>query len=224
MDPTSFGSTSFLRAIPLEAAADLRKRGKERRFSTGQALFREGDPPSTVAVILDGSVKVTAAGEGGSEAVLAVRGPGSIVGEFAAIDRSPRFASVIAVQPVRALVVPCPAFEEFLAETPVAALALLRLVVARLREGDRRRVEIGTLEVEARVARRLLELARDHGEDIDGRIEIRLLVTQDDLAGMVGASRQSVARALRELREAGLISTGRRSLAITDAAGLSLRA
>jgi CRP-like cAMP-binding protein len=223
-DPEALQPATFLRSIPLAAAADLRSRGRERRFSTGQALFREGDPPSSVAVILDGTVKVSASGVGGTEALLAMRGPGSVIGEFAAIDRTVRCATVTAVRPVRALFVPCPAFEAFLAEQPSAALALLRLVVARLRDADRMRIEFGTLEVQARLARRLLELARDHGEEVDGEIVIRLAVTQDDLAGMVGASRQSVARGLRELREGGLITTGRRTITIIDAAGLTQRA
>jgi CRP/FNR family cyclic AMP-dependent transcriptional regulator len=222
--PDSLQPATFLRSIPIAAAADLRNRGKERRFATGQALFREGDPPSSVAVILDGTVKVSARTANGPDTLLAMRGPGSVIGEFAAIDRTVRSATVTAVRPVRALLVPCPAFEAFLAEQPAAALALLRLVVARLRDSDRLRVEFGTLEVQARLARRLLELARDHGEDEGDAIQIRLSVTQDDLAGMVGASRQSVARSLRELREAGLIETGRRSLTIVDAAGLTHRA
>jgi CRP/FNR family cyclic AMP-dependent transcriptional regulator len=222
-DTAAFASTYFLRSIPMTAVIDLRKLGKERRYGAGQHLFREGDPPSTVAIILDGTVKITASGDGDTEAVLAIRGPGSLIGELAAIDRTARSATVTAVSTVRALLVPCPAFEDFLAQTPLVALALLRLVVARIREGDRMRVELGTLEVNNRLARRLLDLARDHGEDVDGRIEIRLTVTQDDLAGMVGASRQSVARALRELRESGILETGRRSLVITDPKALAQR-
>lgn len=222
--PGSSEPTTFLRSIPASAVADLRARGREQRYRVGQTLLREGEAPSFVAVILDGTVKIAAIGADGADSLLAMRGPGSIIGEFAAIDRTVRSATVTAIRPVRALLVPCAAFESFLSEQPAAALALLRLVVARLRDSDRLRVEFGTLEVQARLARRLLELASDHGELDGGGAAMVVDVTQDDLAGIVGASRQSIARALRELREAGIIATGRRNITIVDLDALTTRA
>jgi CRP-like cAMP-binding protein len=96
------------------------------------------------------------------------------------------------------------------------AAALVQVLAARLREADLRRVEFGALDATPRLARRLLELAGD-GSSVEG-------LNQEDLASLIGASRESVAKALAELRRAGLVRTGRRSIELVDVAGLRSRA
>jgi CRP-like cAMP-binding protein len=149
--------------------------------------------------------------------VVAVRGPGDVIGELAAIDHSePRSASAYAMEPVVVHVVSAGEFEAFLEKTPGAALVLLRTLTHRLRDASRTQMEFGSFDTVARVARRLDELIATHGEETSEGIRIALPLTQEELAGWVGASRESVARALRTLRDAGVISTGRRQVLVLD--------
>ncbi len=175
-------------------------------------MFHEGDHSDFVVVIVEGRVKVVVHGLDGTETLLSVRGPGAIVGELAGIDDSPRLATALALDPVTALVIPAPDFHEFVERHPSAAVALLRVLVGRLREADRRRAEFGALDVTRRVAQLLADLAAE-GED-GGDHVVRL--SQHELAGMIGASRESVARALTALRAEQVVTTGRRTVSVLD--------
>ena len=180
-------------------------------------MFYEGDPSDHVLLITAGQVKISAAQEAGGETVLAVRGPDDLVGELSAIDHEPRSATATAVTAVEAVVVTANAFRAVLSEHPDAALNLLRTVIARLRAADRQRVEFGSQATLARLARRLVELTEAHGHrQPDGAVVIDLPMTQEELAGWVGSSRESVARALRALRAAGVVATARRGVTVLD--------
>lgn len=209
----------FLAAFDEEAAAALRAAGTVRRFRAGEVLFHEGDPSNYVTVITAGEVKVSSVQEDGGETVLAIRGVGDLIGELSAIDSRPRSATATALTAVEAVVVPAAAFEF---SHSGAAVALLRTVVARLREADRQRVEFGSHHSLPRLARRLVQLAETYGRPTpEGTIRIELPVTQEELAGLVGASRESVARALRTLRAGGVVSTARRTITVLDLDRLS---
>lgn len=204
-------------ALASATLAALRAVGTARRFRPGQVLFHEGDPSDHVALIAAGQVKISATHDTGGETVLAVRGPDDLVGELSAIDHLPRSATATAVTPVEAVVVTADAFRAVLTEHPGAALGLLGTVVARLRDADRQRVEFGSQATLPRLARRLVELAELHGRrQPDGAVLIDLPVTQEELAGWVGASRESVARALRALRAARVVATARRAITVLD--------
>ena len=103
-------------------------------------------------------------------------------------------------------------------------MALLRLVTSRLRDADRKRVEFGAFDIAARVAGRLVELADRFGEPVPDGVRIPVPLSQDELAGWVGASREAVAKALRVLRDRGLLTTGRRTMTVLDLDGLRRRA
>jgi CRP-like cAMP-binding protein len=150
-----------------------------------------------------------------------VRSPGDLLGEFAAIDRDQaRSASAFAVEPLLVQVVSADEFEAFLEQSPRAAVVLLRTLTRRLRDASRTQMEFGSYDTVARVARRLDELATEHGEPTADGVRIALPLTQEELAGWVGASRESVARALRALRDRGVISTSRRMVVVHDRAAL----
>jgi CRP-like cAMP-binding protein len=187
-----------------------------RRFRKGAVLFGEGDRSDWVGYILKGSVKASTFGEDGTETVHNVLGPTDLLGDLAGIDGEPRSATVTALETVEASVVPAEQFTEFLTANPAAAIELLRSVTRRLRAADRRRVEFGSMDVVSRLARLLLELRDRYG----GGATIGLALTQEELAGWTGASREAVVKALRVLRERGLIETGRRQIRILDADGL----
>lgn len=210
------------RLIPADRAA-LTDRARTRRWPVGSSLFLEGEQSSTVVVVVSGRVKVFSLTEQGEEIVLAVRGAGALLGELSAVDGAPRSASVAALEPVVALVLPVAAFTDFLGTHAGAAMVLLRLVTDRLRDSDRKRVEFAAYDTAARVARRLVELAERFGEPDAHGVRITVALSQDELAGWVGASREAVAKALRVLRERGHLTTGRRTMTVLDLDGLRRR-
>ena len=114
-------------------------------------------------------------------------------------------------------------FVQFLRRDPDATLGLLRSVIGRLRDSDRRRVELGALDTVGRIARLLVELAERYGEESNGSIRIHLPLSQEELAGWAGASREAVVKALRKLRARGWIETGRREIRVIDLPALVRR-
>lgn len=210
----------FLSRLDDTARAALSQLGRHRRCDAGVTLFLEGEVGASVIVVHSGRIKVFATTLNGVERVLAVRGPGDILGDLSAIDGSPRSASGVTVEPAEVQIVSADEFRAFLATNHGAALALLRVVIDRVRDSDRLRVEFGALDAAARVAARLVELAETNGEPNEHGIRITLPLTQDDLAGWVAASREAVARALASLRQRGLIETARREITVIDLAGL----
>jgi CRP-like cAMP-binding protein len=192
--------------------------GRSRRFRKGVVLFGEGDRSDWVAYLCKGSVKVSAFGDDGRETLLNVLGAGELLGDFAFIDNEPRSATATALELVEARVLTAEEFTAFLETHPGAALELLRSVTRRLRASDRRRAEFGSMDVVSRLARLLLELADRYGQpqpDGDGT-RIAISLTQEELAGWAGASREAIVKALRVLRERGLIATRRREVCILD--------
>jgi CRP/FNR family transcriptional regulator, cyclic AMP receptor protein len=207
------GFTAELDPAAREALASL---GTHRRFDAGAALFLEGDLGGNVMIVRSGHVKVYASNRDGPGVVLAVRGPGEVLGDLSAIDGKARSAGGTAIDPVEVQVITAHDFRAYLAETPGAGLALLRVIIRRMRASDRLRVEYGERDTLGRVAMRLLELAETSGEALDDKIRITVPLTQDDLAGWVAASREAVARALASLRKRGIVTTARREITIVD--------
>jgi CRP-like cAMP-binding protein len=167
-------------------------------------------------------VKVSSHTAGGSEVVLAVRGPGALIGEMAAFSGLPRSAAVTALEPVEGIAVHD--FAAFLRGHGRIAVLLLELITGKLRDADRKRIEYGAFDTTGRVATRLLELAERYGEPAGGGVRVALPLSQDELAGWTGSSREAVSKALRSLRDRGLIETGRRKVVIHDVEGLRRRA
>ena len=192
-----------------------------RRFPRGRALMHAGQVPEGVFLLRSGVVKAYDVTPEGRELLLAIRAPGDLVGELAALDERPRSASVVALEAVEALVLPIPAFRALLTARPAVAIALIRVIGARLRDADARRIQLGRLASLARVASCLLELCDRFGADADGAVAIRVALSQEELAGWAGASLESTARALRQLRELGWIETRRREIRVLDRAGLA---
>lgn len=214
----------FLAELAPAELERLQALGVERRIAVGTRLFREGDGSAVVFALTRGHVKVVRTGEEGRETVLGFRGPGDLLGEVGAVNGGPRSASALALEPVTARVVPAPAFVDFLRSTPRASFALVRMLSVRLADADRARTEYGGSDVGVRLARRLLELAAMGAEDDPEGVRIALPLTQDELAGWIGCSREAVARALSELRREGLVRSGRRAMWLVDPEELRRRA
>ncbi|WP_433230121.1 Crp/Fnr family transcriptional regulator [Actinomadura formosensis] len=212
---------SFLAELTPAEREDLEARGRVRDFARGDTLFTEGEDPGWVAVLLRGRVKAFSYHEQGGEALLAVRGPGALLGEVGAIDGLPRSASVTALEPVRVLAVTADEFMAFLQAHGRVSILIMRMLCQRWRDADRKRVEFGMFDATGRVAQRLVELAErfgvPHRTSTGGEsVRITLNLSQEELAGWVGASREAVSKALRTLRRHGWIETGRRRLIVHD--------
>jgi len=209
-------------AGPLAAAF---RDGRRQRMRVGTALFTEGDASSRVVLLLSGRVKISTFSGEGQETVLAFRGAGDVLGELAAIDGEDHMATVTVVEEGEALTVPAAKFLATLEAEPGLAVALLRSIIGRLRNADRLRAEFVSLDVTGRVAHRLVDLAGAYGTPTDdGGTRIGLQLSQRELAGWVGASREAVNKALAQLEDRGMVTRDRGALIVRDIEGLRRRA
>jgi CRP-like cAMP-binding protein len=205
------------------AVALLRAEGRPRRFRTGATLFHEGDHSDWIGLVTKGRVKISCYGADGRERLVAVVGPGELLGELSAIDGEPRSATATSLDPLEVSVVTAEEFVALLEQHPAATLGILRSIIGRLRDSDKRRMEFGALDTVGRVARLIVELAERYGEESDGVIRIGLPLSQEELAGWAGASREAVVKALRQLRARGWIETARREISVLDLPALARR-
>lgn len=206
-----------------EEAVALERVSRAKEFRRGAVLFRQAERTDSVVVLRTGRVKVSVDTAGGTEVVLAVRGPGALLGELSAIDREPRSATVTAIEDVAALALTLAAFEGYLMAHGRVSFLLMRTLAGKLRDADRKRIEFGAHDTTGRVAARLVEMAERFGQSTDDGLRIGLPFSQDELAGWTGASREAVSKALGVLRSAGEIRTSRMSVVVCDLDALRRR-
>jgi CRP-like cAMP-binding protein len=221
---------SFLGSLAADERTALGEIGHARSYRRGERMIMEGDRNDITFLVLEGRVRVFTGTPEGTEVTLCVRGPGDLIGEMSALDPGcHRSANVVALEAVRCRVIAARELLAFLEAHPRSTLALLRLVISRLRGADRRRTEFGPYDATRRLARVLVEAADEAGAnaaaqsrrpDRSAGVQLGLALSQHELSGLIGASRESVARGMAELRRRGLVTTGRRSVTIVDADGL----
>lgn len=211
--------TTFWSRLTTDEQTALLAAGHRKRYPAGAVLCTQGDETHHVIVLLSGQVRVTKVAMDGREIVAGMRASGDVLGEMAAVDARPRSATVTALVEVRTLIVPGARFAELCQTTPRIAWVLLGVVAGRLRESGGQWAEFGYGHTAQRIAALLLELAVRQGKPSGDTVEITLW-TQRELAAAAATSRESVARALRLLRERGLVSTRRGHVVIHDVAGL----
>jgi len=215
---------AFLRLLDPASRADLEKLGRQRSMARGTTLMAEGQRSDRLIALLKGRVKLTCLTDDGREVVLAVAGPGELLGEVSFFDGGPHSSTAVALEPLDTLVFAADDFRRYLEAHPDAAILLLRMITARFREAIRVQVEFAAFDSVGRVARRLLEMAERFGEKDDDGIRVTLQLSQEELAGWVGSSREAVNKALGMLRSLGWIDTHRRGVTILDLAALKKRA
>jgi CRP-like cAMP-binding protein len=212
---------SFLGMLDPADRTTLLRLGDPKRFRAGARITVQGDHSDTVFVVLSGLAKVTFDTTDGREIVLAVLGPGDLLGEFEVLDGgAPRAAGNVAVLPLESVVIPGERFVAALTSHPPILLALLRVLIGRLKSADRRRQASASMDVSRSLASLLVELSDRYGIAREPGIDLNFPLTQEELASMVSSSRDSAVRALTTLRARGLIATGRRTILVTDLAGL----
>ena len=194
-------------------------------FSAGAHIFHEGDPGSQLYVILTGEVKVSRAGPRGAEVVFAVLLPGDLFGELALLEEGAlRTADAVAVEPTECLTLDRQALVAFMDAHPVRMWHLIRFLSSYIRRKDESFAEVAFLDIQGRVARKLLDLARTQGEPAPRGTRIRVRVSQRTLAGMVAARRENVNRTLARLSALGDISMSGGYITVLDAEALRRRA
>jgi CRP/FNR family transcriptional regulator, cyclic AMP receptor protein len=216
----------FLSQLSPAQRADLEVVARPRTYRRGATIFNEGDIADRVFLLLEGTTKVSYFTDEGKEVVLAVRGPGDLLGELSALDGEPLSATVAALEDAAGLVLTSDAFTGYLRANPDVTLMLLRTLTRKLRDADRKRIEFTSFDTVGRVARRLVELAERFGaEDTEesGRIEIDLSLSQEELAAWAGSSREAVSKALQTLKSRRWIETKRRSVTVLDLPALRRR-
>jgi CRP/FNR family transcriptional regulator, cyclic AMP receptor protein len=213
----------FAGGLTSDARNRLLSLGAESSSRPGDFLLREGDRSDHVLLLIRGRVKTTSAADNGYAVVLGIRGPGDLVGEMACLDGYPRSATVSALDPVLARIIPGTEFRQFVGREPGAGIALAELIASRLRAANRRRLEFGAFPVRRRLALVLVDLERWHGVPASqgqNQRDIDLALSQADLAGLVGSSLESAAKAIREFAAQDILRTRRRRVTILDCAAL----
>jgi CRP-like cAMP-binding protein len=201
----------FLARMPLfseltdEERARLAALLRARRYARGEVIFLEGDEGTALCLIAEGRIRIQLTGTDGREVVITVYGPGEIFGEMALLDGEPRSADAIAQEPSRVFWLQRDDFQAFLEDHPRAAMKMLAALSRRLRHTTRVVQDATFRDVPARLARVLMDLVARDGQPAEDGIRIETRMTQSDLASRVGASRETVNRALRGFEEHGWI-------------------
>ena len=215
-------ATDVLRKVPLFSdlsEAELARFAdvtREREYPKNSVILFEDDPGDALYIVSAGQVKVVLIGEDGREVILSVLGDGDFFGEMALIDDEPRSAHVIAMRDSQLLVLRRDDFQAQLVTQPKIGLKLLRVLVQRLRRADEKIGGLVLLDVNGRVARLLLDMA-----DEGGGPKVTRHLTHHTIAQMIGSSRETVSRAMRELVDRGLIEVTRREISIKNRDGLA---
>jgi CRP/FNR family transcriptional regulator, cyclic AMP receptor protein len=200
-------SESLLAALPAELSQSLFAKARPLSLAADQTLFVTGEEGDGCYRVEEGLLKASIAAPAGGERILAILGPGSVVGELSMIDGGPRSASVTALRNSKLSFVGRTAFEAFGRSRPELYRHVATLLAQRLRDTDDALVATNFLSVKGRVARALLSLAEAFGRDLgQGRILIRQKVSQSDLAAMAGIARENVSRVLNDWASRSLVS------------------
>jgi CRP/FNR family transcriptional regulator, cyclic AMP receptor protein len=222
-------SESVVARIPLFAGmqqADivrLATRMRRRSYRQGDVIFHKGDPGSTLYVVEQGQVKIFTPSQERREVVLSIFAPGEFFGEMALFDDQPRSASAEAATLVTLLTLQRDDFRQAIMQHPAMAIAVMAVLVKRLRHTDEMVEDAVFLDLPSRLAKKLLDLAETHGVATPRGTEIALRLTQQDLADMVGGTRARVNEALMWYREHGVISMNRYRFTIVNVEGLRRR-
>lgn len=217
-------TSDFLATVPLFKsldAAELAHFGllvREKSYPKGSVILFEDDPGDALFVVRAGRVKVVLVAEDGREVILGILGVGEHFGELSLIDDQPRSAHVIAMEDSTLLVLRRDDFRKRVEANPSVAWSLLAELSRRLRRADGQIGSLVLLDVPGRIARMLLDTADEGGGPL-----IEKALTHQTIAHVIGASRETVSRSMREFTESGWISTERRRIRITNRAALEKR-
>ncbi len=203
--PSTIVSTTVLKSVPMFGSFpedQLRARAPlvtRRSAPRGSVIMAEGDRVDALYIVMTGRLKVMMGEADGKEVILSILGPGEIFGEMGLIDDGPRSASVIAIEPCELLSVAKRDFRKCMVESYDTAMAVMAVLVRRLRAADRKIGSLAMLDVYGRVARLLLDMS----EEVNGQRVVPRRLPKQDIAKMVGASREMVSLVMKDLEMSG---------------------
>nr|HET6901724.1 Crp/Fnr family transcriptional regulator [Ktedonobacteraceae bacterium] len=212
--------TIYLKQVPLfagladEDIRELMEVARKRTFRSGEVIFHRDDPGQVLYVIKEGKVKISLVSPDGQEIVLAVLGKGECFGEFAILDGLSRSADAITLEKVECYTLQRSDFHNAILKNPKIAIQVLEVLTKRLRINDQMVEDLIFLDVYGRVAKKLLELAETHGEKVENGTRINVRLTQQELASMVGASRESVNKVMGYFTDKNFISTDKHRITL----------
>ena len=219
-----------LRTAPLFAALDddaanaLRSSMVDQRLAKGDVLFSEGEPGEKLYLIESGKIKLSHTASDGRESIIAVLGAGEMLGELSLFDPGPRTATAIAVTNTKVFSMSHEALLPWLVGRPDLAVSLLAALARRLRRTNEALADLVFSDVPGRVAKALLELGSKFGEDSPDGLVVHHELTQEELAQLVGASRETVNKALADFSQRGWVRIEQRSVTLLDVDRLDRRA
>ena len=211
-------------ALDEEGAKALRSMLTDVELPRGDRLFDEGDVGDRLYVVLQGKIKLTRAASDGRENLLSVLGPGEMFGELSLFDPRPRTSSAVAVTDARLAALAHADLLTWLTGRPDVALHMLRALAQRLRRANDVMADLVFTDVPGRVAKALLDLAERFGEQQDDGLQVRHDLTQEELAQLVGASRETVNKALADFAARGWLQLSAKSVLLIDPDRLAKRA
>ncbi|HEX6922066.1 MAG TPA: Crp/Fnr family transcriptional regulator [Actinomycetes bacterium] len=221
---TGLGQAPLFAALDEEAAAALRASMTELRLTRGKVLFNEGDQGDRLYVVTEGKVKLGRTSPDGRENLLAVLGPGEMFGELSLFDPGPRTATVTAVTDATLIGLGHDDLKPVLTGRPEVAAHLLAALARRLRRTNEAMADLVFSDVPGRVAKALLDLAKRFGVQSEDGLHVTHDLTQEELAQLVGASRETVNKALADFAARGFLRLEARAVVILDVERLSRRA
>ncbi|GAA1958516.1 Crp/Fnr family transcriptional regulator [Catenulispora subtropica] len=215
--------TPLFATLDQDAAASLRASMNEIELARGELLFHEGDPGDSLYVVLRGKIKLGRTSGDGRENLVAVLGPGEMFGELSLFDPGPRSAGATALVDSTLLGLSSDELTPWLATRPDVARALLRAIARRLRRTNDSMSDLVFSDVPGRVAKALLDLSARFGTPAEDGIHVAHDMTQEELAQLVGASRETVNKALADFAGRGWLRLEARAVVLTNVERLSQR-
>ena len=214
--------SSVLSGLPETLLSELFRDAVGHKLREGEVLFRAGDVGDGCYRIQTGLVKVVVTSRRGEERIISLLGPGAIVGELSVIDGKPRSASVVAIADCSLSFFSRAKFQTCIDSHPELTTYLVRTLARRLREADDALAATTFLSVKQRLARALLSIAEYVGEkNGSGRIQLRLKISQGDLAAMAGVARENVSRTMSEWRGRNIVTRSTQFYCINDPKALA---
>ena len=214
---------TLLQNLAPEDLADLGTLFRKQEVKKGDVLFRKGSEGTALYIIQEGAIKIVLPSRLGDERIVTIFSAGDFFGEMALLDGMPRSADAVAIKPSRLLLLSRSDFLWFLKKSDAAIEKILLSLSMRLRKVDDLLEETSFLNIPARLAKTLLEMGDTFGHKEGETLEIKLKLSQKELADMVGATRESINKELRILREKGLVSVTEKSIYIHDVKRLKRR-
>jgi CRP/FNR family cyclic AMP-dependent transcriptional regulator len=204
----------LFQAMRVEEVDEVLRLATERRVPRGQVIFQKGDEGSSMMAVLRGRVRISAVSAEGREVMLNVINPGEVFGEIALLDGNPRSADATAIEPTDLLIIERKQFLPYLLANEGIYLRLLAVLCARLRQTSSALEDLALFALPVRLARVLLNLARDYGRPVGNGTRIEFKLSQRDISTLVGASRESVNKQLGQWKEAGVLGMDGGSLVV----------